>query len=1142
MARSWRNIRRVWRLAIVALGAVLVGGWLLHGALLTWATCVALQRYVDGQLSIGEVRVTPRGDLELQEVSIRPRLHPSYTITAETMRFANSVALLWSGNRVPDSIHIEGLRLRILEEQQAWVLELPLRAPELPRIPPVMLSSVEVEAPGSVVFLVQEAALRQGAEAGDVVVVANGETPEGAPFSLQGQWNRFTGAGALSITCPGLRLEAPWIRAAPQLRSTPLKHMELHGAANLRLKLVRAEASKPWAYELMLDPQACSVHLPLAGWHFTGVTGRLEWAGQELRLHGLAARFGSGEVLLSGQVSHRTQLQAEVRHVTLGDLLPAIRGALGVYASALLDGKLMIQGGHLPESWSGAVEGRLTGEQLPDGGVQLAARVEGGQLCIDEAAWSWARGRICVRARVELARGQAEGRLVLNDVPVKSVLEALGLALRAEGTCSAELSFAIPDLALGNPATWSIHGTFRVDQAGLAGYLLGTVAGTLDKQGSVVRMATFELARDDQRLVGSARADLAAGAWQLEVAGRDLQLAALEPFLPLGTKQVPFTGQISFSGQLSGYLDRPRWKLQGTASAAQLRLRQWVVRNVSVKLVAEPGRVEFRDGNAQACEGHWVFGGELRAAEGGRRVRLQGHFEALSLAALAAAGRPEISSAVDGLLKGRFQLESSFPDGLDHATWHFWIHSDRLRLGKITMWQASATGRAGRNRLVLDPWEGQLVIGPTTGSAVWQWNSSEAPIDLVLRCKAVDLARLTTTGAEPPLCWGIAAADLKGHLDPVTGAVSLRGMAWADLLGWNGLPPVRGAKASVYVEGDKLQVRELTASAWGGQLRLDLTRDLEPEAKTSCEIQLHDVTLNRLLPLKRPLPADRLAGIGSGSGRLQLERLPGGLKCQGYGTFKLEGARLAGLPARFAEGSIFFDGRQYEIVWNKACVGNGEVVGTLVVTPTDPVRFEASLAFQEISLPVIFYNVLQTRHALAGYVSGSLELSGTSRRWEDSRGVIYVARLRDADLWKLPLFEAIAEVLFGDRVRPGVFHDGRGRLTLRNGLFILDGFALRGPGAQFYVERGWIAPDSRLELELIGHAEPPLLTDMPVVDVVTRMAASVQHRLVKFYVTGTVDNPRVRPVPLADISTPAWQFFRDLLNGAPTPSPSPNRP
>lgn len=1140
-----RRLRRLRRFAIVLVALVLctaIAYTFFGPVLLARVVHARLAPYASGVLSVESAFLKQLRNVVIEGLEITdPEQGNLVRVRRITIRGA--IPALLTADGIPEEVRIEGAKLACVREHDgAWSVQLPLRLPPRPRIPTIRFLDSVLILPGGHSYALTECRLVQGEVDGEVLVRA--VLKRGAEtVHVQGQFHRMRGSARFEIYARQLELPHPVLFRLPMVRERLEESgVACEGRASLRV-VAAHEPDQPlkrgWTVECQLVLRDALLHLAGVPLPVSELGGVVEYSGGAVVLRDVQGMLGTGRLRASGSLGEHTRIELHVAGLRLRDCLGERARQLSRWCDLTVDGVVDIKGGRNPETWRGVLEGHVSGPPLSGKDVTVRVALQEGTVRLDRAELPWAGGRVLVWGTGKLETGALEGGLLLEGVRLDALPLPEAASVPVNAVCQADIAWKVPLRAVGDIDAWEFRGSIRLDNIETPEQYVGRIEGALEKPVGETALSFNNLRGDlfGIGLVGSVEVDLTTSWCEIWLqTPEELDVVQFDQLLPPYVVFPRIEGVCRVTVQGRGKLTDSTYRATALLYFKRLTYdATWHIEDVTLTVSATSGKpVGFQSTAFRLAGGEWAVDGTVGRDEQGR-WQISGVAEArgVDVRELTARALPDHQAAasVEGKMDAHIAYNFTIgPSGAEPVRGSLRLTSKRLKSGGLTFEDLVASGGFQGRTVEITRW-GALIteLGPARGTLSYSSGSPHIPITVALT--SVDLGRLTGAEGHQPACVGVARANLKGHIRCSDGQIQLKGAASSDGLQFVGFPRTGPARAIVDLEGRQLTIRDFVAEAWGGVLLGRFSRELRSRAPSEIFVQIRNARLEDLLARESTGRSTFVSGIASGEGEILVEWAGERRVTRGKGRFVLEQARLGRLPVRNARGSIYFDGAGYDIVFTSMLIGDGTANGILTVIPGDARRFEASFAFRDISLPFVLVNLTGTTDPVAGRITGSLELRGTLGDWRNVDGVIYITRLRDADLWRLPVFDAVAELLLPGVARPGVFHDGRGRIAIEKGVAVVDGFALSGAAAQIYVRRGRIWPDGRIELELIGNAETLIPARAPLIGVVRRFADTVQHRLVRFYVTGTLQQPRVRALPLADVSGPAIELFRSLIRG-----------
>ena len=327
------------------------------------------------------------------------------------------------------------------------------------------------------------------------------------------------------------------------------------------------------------------------------VTGRLEYAADELLLDGLKFSGGDLPLQLDGTLNsatHDASLSFKLAKSDIGklldlakDKLPQELQDLQASGSLAIDGKADIKAGK-PES----VDANLAGSKVEIRGVKLGT-VNGGigmagdQLTFRELKLSGGALPLTINGSLDSVRGDAALSFRLGKTGLKSLLDLAGGnlpedvgKLDAQGTLSADGA-----LSMKNRKLSSASGTLNGNELVVSGVKLGTVSAKLSTADGRLKVESASFSGGEVPLTLSGSSDLAFenGSFSIEAGplavDKAARLAGRFMDKPLDTQGV--TGKLKASGKLGFVKGKPTSSL--TLTSDKLEKDGYSLQQLSVK-------------------------------------------------------------------------------------------------------------------------------------------------------------------------------------------------------------------------------------------------------------------------------------------------------------------------------------------------------------------------------------------------------------------------------------------------------------------------------------------------------------------------------------------------------------------------------
>ena len=259
--------------------------------------------------------------------------------------------------------------------------------------------------------------------------------------------------------------------------------------------------------------------------------------------------------------------------------------------------------------------------------------------------------------------------------------------------------------------------------------------------------------------------------------------------------------------------------------------------------------------------------------------------------------------------------------------------------------------------------------------------------------------------------------------------------------------------------------------------------------------------------------------------------------------FQLDGGAFSfsRFNSRDMNGEVFWRGQTMTLTNIVAEFYGGELRGDLVsVFKEDR---SADLVFhletKGTELTGLMSDILEKKSELRGRVDGSLDITAKSSDWESWNGTSSVM-LKDGYLWELPLMSIFTPVL--DRLAPGLgastFSEGTADFTIKDSIVGSRNLELKSPLVRLQYT-GKIDFDGRIhKAGVVAEA----LRDTWVIGPVINLALSPIERMLKFEVSGTLNQPKLELKHIPKALLVPFQFpfkFFDELRPGREPEPVP---
>jgi hypothetical protein len=1095
----------------------------------------------------------------------------------------------------PTRVTLERPVVRVLQDDAgSWSLELPLRQSNLT----ASALKVPVQVHDARIELVSRAdASRAASRAIDGVTLDIQAAESSATTQLTGRvadrvWGLWDIDGTLRVADGRLRLRARSPMLLLGRDQSEWFGQTLVGAWDSIQPAgkVAAEIEVVWnrsqpghvQYHVLVDPLNISLRIPTVPDRLTDVAGRLEITRDEIRVHGMVGRWGSGQLTASGTLRRdeqaRFDLTVETRQLPLLSLASGLLGDR-VATNDSLSGVLRLAGTPDPATWAGAFDGSV---RLAAGGVDpipLHLAIKDSLVYLSDLRFAWADGEIQVEARAPLG----DDATVLGAVSLRGVNLAALSQLAGEGdfetagTISGELAFAFPFGAWSNGSQWQWHGPVRLRDAKFGDVEFAAIDGRLRVDGQSLVLDEASATLDGQAFRGRIGIGLASpfpiGA-QFTMAPLDLADFTRDDGSPDAAPLV--RGRLGAEGELAGTLAPLAIKLGGIARATGLAVQEVSLGDTSFSYTLAGAGFDFSGaelsgfGGRLQVQGRWnwpsgessagVAGGASPVSSSFGQLRLDGAYQRVDLSSLLSglfASQP--SASLRGLVSGRFRIETPAitPDGTKLLAFASTIESRELWLAGTPLHDVRANLSYTGGPIAITQVTVTHPAGTLSGAGRIDTDRDGSVLTARIASTHLSLEKMVAPRA------GVAAAEVRGAIagelsirwDVATDRLSGQGRARCAALALGDLPPIDFVETSdLRIDRDRITIARFDAAAWGGSANGSAVIDLDPGAARPIDVTLDRAQGVELAAIVKgwPAVANHFSGKVTASGRLFVPKPFSERGVSGAGAYQMAAGAVFGVPIESAQGTFeLFDTarptaatvgnqstntssvatQQLQIKVQDSRAAGGLVRGQTLLTLARPVVYDCSLQFADVDLARVARLLDASSSDTAGIVSGSVHLRGTERGAIDLRGDWTNLRIRQANLWPIPVFAVIAKVLNLNLTKSGGFHTGDvARVTLRGGRLDFYEFRLAGDVVQLFGE-GTVDLNGKLDLEVVGNVESGLTKDVPVVGTLQRALGYLQRRLVRIHVVGTLADPVAVPVPLQDLSEPALRFFKGVVTG-----------
>jgi hypothetical protein len=949
-------------------------------------------------------------------------------------------------------------------------------------------------------------------------------------------------------------------------------------------------------YHLLIDPTDVSLRIPTISERIRDVTGRIELTTKSVRAHSLIGRLGSGEILASGTITRETSprfdVDIELRRVPLAEVAgDRLKGAGQVLDS--VTGKLNLVGYHAPQTWTGSFDGSLRlARAEPDETVPLHLSIDDGVLQLSDLELRLGGGLVTASARTPIHEdGVAEGRVVLEAVDLNAIGALTGQQMEAvAGAAAGELTFNVPIRAWSDGTAWSWTGPIELQNVRFGKLLFDTLDGKLTCRQRVLTLDGATGTIKTRTLRGNVRLDLSPPfnlLTKFRVDPFDLTKPGPQ-HAATGTAPL-VTGLLDATGTVQGTLKPYALQVAGVAYVQRLTVGRYKLGDTASKYSLAGDGFDLHGADVDA------FGGKIRLTGRWRWLAEQGlnadaaksaansekRTQHLSLRANAeridlAMVTPRISNAaleLRGRAGGNFQIECPLKpvNGELQPQITGSIEAARLSVGTVDLENARASVQFSGATLAVPDWSATLDGATISGSANIDQLGTSPRLTAQVNATGLELAdfiRPPAGGQKLARVRGSAAGRLAIRWESETGLLQGQGTARLTSVVVPGLPPIDSITTSkLELRDSRLTLRACQASAWGGTGRGMATINLSKTAERIIDVELERVEQVDFARLAAGWPMGRAEPRGklSGAGKFHVPGNAANRVVFGTGEFKLETGSVFGLPVAQASGTLdAWDASSHEIVSGRlqqrrnkparpgadprlliqiadAKAARGNLHGAVVFALTRPINYDTNLRFSDLDLTTVARAMFKSQQQVSGVLSGELQLHGSEHGLPDLRGEFRRMRVDDGDLWHLPIvavvFRDSAKLLnkMFNRDAPGGAQVAEApRITLANGTLHFDEVRLYGVAGKL-IGTGTVGLNGEVDLEVVGNFDAGLAIKVPLIE-------RIQQRLVKFRITGTLDEPFAVPVPLQDLTEPAEKFLRGILTGTLLDDSDPARP
>lgn len=406
------------------------------------------------------------------------------------------------------------------------------------------------------------------------------------------------------------------------------------------------------------------------------------------------------------------------------------------------------------------------------------------------------------------------------------------------------------------------------------------------------------------------------------------------------------------------------------------------------------------------------------------------------------------------------------------------------------------------------------------------------PMDLAVRFRSLPLPITSLTGAVDVTAKEVRIVGVRGRIGG--SQMSIDGVVHLDDSGMRGELKLLANDIDMTQEllvalpkglGDWMKKAKLT-----GRVSLDFSRlAFQSDALGRLRWQIEGRVTLAGVSARLEMELDDADGTVSGSCVIE----PDG-KVQFDADAKISRIQFGGWDMHDVRGRVVSDPAAGALMIEEgvARLYGGDATGDAqILFGDDRTSYEASLLFRDVQIEDFIEAQKDKglrpdartapKEKAKGTIAGNFAMRGdTGRRaFREGAGTVYI---RDAQVWKIPFALAIFQVL---NLTPdeNVFHDGRIEMFLTDQKLILHKIDLQGK-AMAFIGGGTLNLDSNdLDIRLL--AASPVRVQVPLL---TEILEGVAREAMELHVTGTIDNPRIRPEPLRQARDVIGTLFPEI--------------
>ncbi len=755
--------------------------------------------------------------------------------------------------------------------------------------------------------------------------------------------------------------------------------------------------------------------------------------------------------------------------------------------------------------------------------------------------------RASLRAEVS-PRGAATVRVEGRDLPLGEIFAP---ALPVPTPLSGDLTMhaeARADLAkLADPKTWTLDGRFENRLIRYQGAVLDHASYHAHLKDGRIDLTDFDAKLAGRPMHAAVGLDLAppyAYTGRVDVVG--WEIARVLGFVPGVPRPAPASGTITAKGEATGTLQPFAIKTHGDAKVDHAKAGAAPVGNLAFRWTTDAGGVAISGIEATSFGGR-ITGAAKIPTSPGRPVDANIALKGIDGAKLSAAflkGSTSIAGRADGQVKLKMPLDASTLDAdvllsSPDLTVRQVGAGDGIRVAALRV-EAHARAKHAEYK----------VTGETLGGPIRLQGA--IPIDANL-LRSVAQGEFQAVGFRLGAAWqalgirgalaqleglGAVDANIRAKLEPLklwtSGNFEFRELQYGSHF------PIGNLRGQLFLKPASFKLDGLQGELFGGAATGQAQGTLASgtNRRVGYEFKVDRVSLPRLMV---GVPSLAHAVEGSGSlhvlGRFDEEvRASVEVRVPRAVVMKLPISELR-VPGELeldpATGSGSFHARH----WSTRLAG-GSVHGTTSLRLGGDRTFQSDVEMSGVDLGIITRLESDTKRPASGKLSAKINLNGPNpANIAKIRGRID-ADLDDASLVELPVLREIDRFL-GPARGGGLFEDGDLHGTIYNKTLFVEQMTLEGKLVQVHVT-GTITFEGGLNLQVLVNTNQiipqsglSLLNIIPGISkgeqLINRLAAFLENRLLKLRVTGNIKSPTVGLDAGVTVGDGAAGFFSNVF-------------